>query len=218
MAENSGRHPCPVCGRTMFEEYDSYDICMVCGWEDDAMQEEFPDEGGGPNASLIECRRRYREKIAADPNYTWAKSCDVRSLQKGIFWIIDRENLENNEPFLFRIPVDCAGTPCYLTSIPRPNSKRGDNYNHKLTWYQHVPEELRRGKPYDWYPRGRVEIRRTGRATIYLNPDLATDAVISYITEKFNLQHLNVKVVADGSGHYAYYMDKYVTEADEGQS
>ena len=109
-------------------------------------------------------------------------------------------NLENNEPFLFRIPVDCAGTPCYLTSIPRPNSKRGDNYNHKLTWYQHVPEELRRGKPYDWYPRGRVEIRRTGRATIYLNPDLATDAVISYITEKFNLQHLNVKVVADGSG------------------
>ena len=49
MAENSGRHPCPVCGRTMFEEYDSYDICMVCGWEDDAMQEEFPVEGGGPN-------------------------------------------------------------------------------------------------------------------------------------------------------------------------
>ena len=51
MAENSGRHPCPVCGRTMFEEYDSYDICMVCGWEEDAMQEECPDECGGQNAS-----------------------------------------------------------------------------------------------------------------------------------------------------------------------
>ena len=31
MAENSGQHPCPVCGRTIFEEYDSYCVCDICG-------------------------------------------------------------------------------------------------------------------------------------------------------------------------------------------
>lgn len=214
MAESSGRHPCPVCGRTIFEEYDSYFICEICGWEDNAFQEEFPDEGGGPNASLNECRKRFRERIAADPDYTWAKECDERSVKKGIFWIVDREHLENNEPFLFRIPVDCAGTPCYLTPIPRPNSKHGDNYNHMLTWYRYVPEELRRGKPYDWYPRGRVEIKEKDKAKIFLNPDIATDEIIAYITEKFRLQHREVKVIADGSKHYGYYQDKYMTEED----
>lgn len=215
MEGKGGRHPCPVCGRTIFEEYDSYCICDICGWEDNAFQEEFPDEGGGPNASLNECRQRYREKIAADPGYTWAKDCDERSVKKGIFWIVNRENLENNEPFLFRIPVDCAGAPCYLTPSPRPNSKHGDNYNHMLTWDQYVPEELRRCKPYDWYPRGRVEIKEKGRATIFLNPDIATDEIIAYVKEKFRLQHREVKVVADGSKHYGYYHDKYMPEEDD---
>lgn len=75
MAENSGRHPCPVCGRTMFEEYDSYDICVVCGWEDDAMQEEFPDEGGGPNASLIECRKGGDQADGQGDDLSQSRSC-----------------------------------------------------------------------------------------------------------------------------------------------
>lgn len=68
----------------------------------------------------------------------------------------------------------------------------------------YVPAELRRSKPYDYYPRGRVEIKEKSKAKIFLNPDIATDKIIAYIIEKFRLQHREVKVVADGSKHYGY--------------
>ena len=204
MEQADGKHPCPVCGKTIFEEYDSYDICEFCGWEDNAYQEDHPYTGGGPNPSLHSCRKKYRQKIAADPDYTWAKECDDHSVKKGIFWIVDRENLQNNEPYLFRIPVDYAGAPCFLASIPPLNSKNCDNYTHKKTWDRYVPAELRRGKPYNYYPRGRVEIKDREKAKIFLNPDIATDEVIAYIIEKFRLQYRTVKVIADGSRHYGY--------------
>ena len=56
----SDRHLCPVCGKYEFEEYGSYDICEVCGWEDDAVQAEHPDLKGGANRmSLNEARAAY---------------------------------------------------------------------------------------------------------------------------------------------------------------
>ena len=125
-------------------------------------------------------------------------------MKKGIFWIVDRENLKNNEPYLFRIPVDPVGVPCPLTHIPPLNSKHGDNYNHKQTWEEYVSSELRNGKPYDYYPRGRVEIKDKGKAKIFFNPDIATEEIIAYIVEKFRLQRREVKVIADGSKYYHY--------------
>ena len=204
MKQINGKHLCPVCGRTVFQEYDSYEICSFCGWEDNAFQQAHPYTGGGPNASLHSCRRNYRKKIAADPNYTWVKECDEQSEKKGIFWIVCRESLKNNEPYLFRIPVDPVGVPCPLMPIPPLNSKHGDNYNHKQTWEEYVRAELRRGKPYNYYPRGRVEIKERGKAKIFLNPNIATDEIIAYIVEEFRLQHRKVKVIADGSKHYGY--------------
>lgn len=43
MTEKNDSHICPVCGEHMFEMYASFDVCPVCGWEDDAVQEEYPD-------------------------------------------------------------------------------------------------------------------------------------------------------------------------------
>src|SRR5271166_1424144 len=51
---------CPGCGfRTIGESfYGSYEICPVCGWEDDAVQLANPCSGGGANKeSLVECQR-----------------------------------------------------------------------------------------------------------------------------------------------------------------
>ncbi len=56
------KHPCPVCGKFQFPDEFSFEVCPVCGWEDDAIQEENPDEEACANAlSLNEHRRRYRE-------------------------------------------------------------------------------------------------------------------------------------------------------------
>jgi hypothetical protein len=53
------RFACPCCGYlTLHEEpTDTYEICHVCGWEDDGLQFDDPDYRGGANQeSLNECR------------------------------------------------------------------------------------------------------------------------------------------------------------------
>ena len=51
---------CPVCGKYYFSEQGGYEICPVCGWEDDPVQKRFPDmEGGANHDSLNEAKRKY---------------------------------------------------------------------------------------------------------------------------------------------------------------
>lgn len=48
---------CPCCGQT---QVDDYDICDICGWENDPVQRNKPDYRGGANEmSLIEAREAY---------------------------------------------------------------------------------------------------------------------------------------------------------------
>lgn len=62
MTEKSEAHSCPVCGKYVFEEYDSFYICPICNWEDDAYQEEHSDYEGGANClSLNQARQAYKE-------------------------------------------------------------------------------------------------------------------------------------------------------------
>ena len=35
---------CPVCGKYTFDTAGDFDICEVCGWEDDLVQLDDPDE------------------------------------------------------------------------------------------------------------------------------------------------------------------------------
>jgi hypothetical protein len=51
--------PCPACGYLTLDNatYGSYDICGVCGWEDDGVQLGNPACGGGANSeSLVEAQ------------------------------------------------------------------------------------------------------------------------------------------------------------------
>ena len=42
-------HPCPVCGKVYFWTPEEFDICPVCGWEDDHLQYIKPCYPGGAN-------------------------------------------------------------------------------------------------------------------------------------------------------------------------
>ncbi|HJB41831.1 MAG TPA: hypothetical protein H9945_04965 [Candidatus Gemmiger avicola] len=50
--------PCPCCGKSLVSEYD---ICPVCNWENDPIQEANPDTVRGANwLTLTEARARWR--------------------------------------------------------------------------------------------------------------------------------------------------------------
>lgn len=57
------RYPCACCGYlTCFDiSHSSYDICEVCGWEDDPVQFEDKDYCGGANhISLKQARLNFK--------------------------------------------------------------------------------------------------------------------------------------------------------------
>ena len=51
---------CPCCGKYYFSEKNAFEICPVCGWEDDPVQRRDADyEGGANKMSLKEARAFY---------------------------------------------------------------------------------------------------------------------------------------------------------------
>ncbi len=54
---------CPCCGHPTLRERGGYEICVVCGWEEDGQGDDDAGEvRGGPNGdySLTEARRKFK--------------------------------------------------------------------------------------------------------------------------------------------------------------
>lgn len=123
------------------------------------------------------------------------------ALSKGVFWIVEDMRLQ----YIFPIPCDKNGNIIGLTEY-KLNSKGGSNYNHKLLWAE-LPKELTHNKPFDYFPRGRVEIRNA-KATVYLHPDMNNEKIRKFIVTAFALTEENgisgIRFVSDGSTHYKY--------------
>ena len=60
-------HKCPVCGEYEFEDEYSYDICPICGWEDD----NYFEGGGANDLSLEESITAFQNKRKENPKYKW---------------------------------------------------------------------------------------------------------------------------------------------------
>jgi hypothetical protein len=61
---------CPCCGNLtrLREEIGTYDICPVCGWQDDSVQFNDPTYDGGANEmSLNDARANYKKFGAKSP-------------------------------------------------------------------------------------------------------------------------------------------------------
>jgi hypothetical protein len=60
--------PCPACGFLTFSEPPgSYEICEICGWEDDHVQLAHPRMQGGANReSLVEAQREAIDRFPLD--------------------------------------------------------------------------------------------------------------------------------------------------------
>ena len=66
-------HKCPCCGEGDIEEL--YDICLICGWENDPIQNEAPDFVGGANHDSLESHRaNFQELRKTDRKYQWCNT------------------------------------------------------------------------------------------------------------------------------------------------
>ena len=64
MRRGRRKYICQCCGEKVFRRKpEKYEICPVCGWEKDPVQEADPDFAGGANKmSLNEARAAYKVK------------------------------------------------------------------------------------------------------------------------------------------------------------
>lgn len=83
-------------------------------------------------------------------------------------------------------------------------TKSGDNYNHRLLWDYVKPKKC--NKPFDYFPRGRVEIDNKGRPVIYMNRNIHENC-IPVIVEKFDIEEIP-RIHYDGSEHYKSELDR----------
>ena len=128
-------------------------------------------------------------------------------LYKGVFWITDLDDIDRNENYCFKIPSDRFGN--VVSDGLDLNAKSGTTYNHEKLW-RSLPRKITQGKPFDYFPRGRIEIKN-GKATIYLNPLINTEEIQRFLIDKFNLTEANGidKTVfsSDWSEHYKCFLD-----------
>lgn len=60
---------CPVCGYLTRENasFGTFEICPICGWEDDNVQYDHPDSESGANrVSLNQAKQNYRLHRVSD--------------------------------------------------------------------------------------------------------------------------------------------------------
>ena len=109
--------------------------------------------------------------------------------KKGVFWLIEEDKL-----------LTCPFTEGEVIGL----SKSGDNYNHKALWEYVRPRGC--NKPFDYYPRGRVEISNKGKPVVYMNSNIGED-VIERIILAFELKEVPI-IHYDGSEHYKCFLDR----------
>lgn len=117
------------------------------------------------------------------------KVISSKELSRGVFWIIEDE---------------VYSYPFYQEdSLQNGISKSGLTYNHKSLWDDVKPKNC--NKPYNYYPRGRVEISNSGHAIIYTSP-FTSRSNIKEIRKDFGIVS-EPEIRYDHSTHYKCYLD-----------
>lgn len=87
-------------------------------------------------------------------------------MYKGIFWLT-RDLLGDKKLLTVKVSCDSQGQPLEHVCL---SSKSEDSFNHRIEWSK-LSLRLTQGKPCNYYPRGRVEIRND-KITVFCHPVL----------------------------------------------
>lgn len=122
-------------------------------------------------------------------------------MRKGIFWCA---NFDTECPELITVSAACDKNGD-SKELVRFSSKSGNNFNHRPEW-ERLDRSITAGRPFNYYPRGRVEIKN-GKATVFLNPVINKECIVRRIMDAFELMtgELNcINIKSDGSSHYRF--------------
>ncbi len=122
-------------------------------------------------------------------------------MRKGIFWCA---NFDTECPELITVSAACDKNGD-SKELVRFSSKSGNNFNHRPEW-ERLDRSITAGRPFNYYPRGRVEIKN-GKATVFLNPAINKECIVYRIMDAFELMtgELNcINIKSDGSSHYRF--------------
>lgn len=96
-------HPCPACGYYMFSEIGNYDICSICGWENDILDLQEMYRPMGPNkVSLEEAQEIFAEKGPRKSRFPSLQPPSLEKLQRDPQW----RPLDRNKDKPRKIPYD----------------------------------------------------------------------------------------------------------------
>ena len=122
-------------------------------------------------------------------------------MRKGIFWCA---NFDTECPELITVSAACDKNGD-SKELVRFSSKSGNNFNHRPEW-ERLDRSITAGRPFNYYPRGRVEIKN-GKATVFLNPAINKECIVYRIMDAFELMtgELNcINIKSGGSSHYRF--------------
>jgi hypothetical protein len=127
-------------------------------------------------------------------------------MKKGLFWVVG----DNDERFLLTFAAECDKNGQRIGDTPAFNSKKGDNFSHQSSWLDAAKNQPGRvkNKPWDYYPRGRVEITN-GTATVYFNPILQYwKGFSTSVVLLFGISDLPIVMTPDYSVHYKHKQEQ----------
>lgn len=123
-------------------------------------------------------------------------------LGKGLFWLTEND--------LGTIQLTCCKVLCSPNGeeLEAENTER-EKLNHERVWAA-LDKNITRNKPYNYYPRGRVEIKKR-KATIYLHPIMYDKEVLVQVMAHFGLYRRNglkdIRIKSDHSKRYRFLME-----------
>ncbi len=120
-ASTQGLQPCPCCGSRVISDKGDYEICDICGWEDDPVQSANAAYAGGANKlSLNEAREVFRVK-GKYPRFDSSRQGETTVLWDTLKY---QESIRSREDFVTFVHVLRASLHSNTGSWKNPDLER----------------------------------------------------------------------------------------------